>query len=90
VIISPSLWWDDESLLELDPMAFKTTKTVYIGVGKEGEMMEKPAKRLFKLLKGSSPENPRIYFRFFEDKNHGDALHEAVYDSFEKIFKSRV
>jgi len=87
LIISPSLWWDRESLLGLSQDVYRTSKTVYIAVGKEGDMMEKPANQLYQLLKSSSPDNTRIFFRFYEDKNHGDALHQAVYDSFEKISK---
>jgi predicted alpha/beta superfamily hydrolase len=87
IIISPSLWWDKESLLNLTPEKFRTDRTVYIAVGKEGEMMERVADRLYKQLKSASPGNDRLYFRFFEDKNHGDALHLAVYDSFEKMFR---
>ena len=29
-----------------------------------------------------------VYFNLLEPQNHGDALHLAVYDAFEKIFKA--
>ena len=87
IIISPSLWWDDESLLKFNPKEFSTVKSVYIGVGKEGAIMKHVAKKLYQKLKPIGENGNRIFFKFFENQNHGDALHLAVYDSFEKIFK---
>ncbi|TVZ53216.1 alpha/beta hydrolase [Dokdonia sp. Hel_I_53] len=85
IIISPSLWWDDESLLTRPIQELKLPGSVYVGVGKEGEIMERTAKGLFeKILKYSSTE--KIHFNSFEKQTHGDALHLAVYDAFEKIF----
>ncbi len=88
VIISPSLWWDNGSLLQIDPSLALKEKGVYIGVGKEGEIMEGQAKKLYEKLKFSEPDMRRLYFSFFEEQNHGDVLHLAVYDSFEKLFSS--
>ena len=34
IIISPSLWWDNQSLLKLKPKAYTTEKKIYIAVGK--------------------------------------------------------
>ncbi|UOB16091.1 alpha/beta hydrolase [Abyssalbus ytuae] len=89
IIISPSLWWDDESLLKLDPQPYFSQKSVYIGVGKEGEIMERTARELYNKLKSESRENAQLFFNYFEQQNHGDALHLAVYDGFEKIFKTQ-
>ena len=86
IIISPSLWWDDESLLKRE---FKDTfsgKNIYVGVGKEGPIMERTAKELYEKLKlNSNPMNTSFY-KYFEAQSHGDALHLAVYDAFNKIF----
>lgn len=87
IIASPSLWWDDQSLLSWEPMKYKTDKNVYIAVGKEGEIMERDANSLYKKLKVESGKNTTLYFEFFEEQNHGDVLHLAVYDAFEKIFR---
>ena len=86
IIVSPSLWWDDESLLKLNPKTYQSKKSIYISVGKEGEVMERTAKELYIKLKTIKKENTELYFEFFENQNHGDALHLAVYDAFEKIF----
>ena len=89
VIISPSLWWNNESLLKIEPKEFKTKKSIYIAVGKEGEIMERTAKELYKKLNAKKTKNTRLFYNFFEKQNHGDALHLAVYDAFEKIFKTK-
>lgn len=86
IIVSPSLWWDDESLLATEPRAYQSTKSVFIAVGKEGEVMERTAKALHSKLSKRKNPNTRLYFEFFEDQDHGDALHLAVYSAFEKIF----
>lgn len=87
IIVSPSLWWNDESLLNLKPKEDTSEKSIYIAVGKEGEVMERTARELYELLKAQNKDESLIYFDFLEDKDHGDALHLAVYHAFEKIFK---
>lgn len=88
VIISPSLWWDNGSLLTIDSLVSLKEKGVYVGVGKEGEVMEVQAKELYEKLKSREPNMRRLYFSFFEKQNHGDVLHLAAYDGFEKLFSS--
>ncbi|MEO5912287.1 MAG: alpha/beta hydrolase-fold protein [Pelobium sp.] len=84
IIVSPSLWWDNESLLKINP-TFKSKHKVYVAVGNEGEVMERTAKTLFQKLEGDPMITP--YFNFFGDKDHANILHLAVYDAFEKLFK---
>ncbi|NVK85141.1 MAG: alpha/beta hydrolase [Cytophagia bacterium] len=87
IIVSPSLWWNDESLLNLKPKEDTSEKSIYIAVGKEGEVMERTTRELYELLKAQNKDGSRLYFDFLEDKDHRDALHLAVYHAFEKIFK---
>ena len=87
IIVSPSIWWDDESLLKLNPKDYKSEKSIYIAVGKEGEQMERTAKELYEKLQKRKKENSKLFFKFLEDQDHGDALHLATYDAFEKIFR---
>lgn len=87
IIVSPSLWWDDEKLLARQPATYSSNKSIYIAVGKEGEVMERCAKELHQKLAGINNENTTLFFEFLADKSHGDALHLAVYHAFEKIFK---
>jgi uncharacterized protein len=88
IIISPSLWWDDESLLEFEPSTKLTSKSIYIGVGKEGNIMERVSNALFEKVKANNSHGNLIYFNFFEQLSHGDTLHLAVYDAFNKIFRN--
>lgn len=87
IITSPSLWWDDESLFRYVPKSYNSEKSIYIAVGKEGKIMEKVAKKLYDKLQLLQNDNTELYYEFFEKQNHGDALHLAVYNAFEKIFK---
>jgi hypothetical protein len=88
IIVSPSLWWNDESLLVENPTGYNTDKSIYIAVGKEGEVMERTALELFNKLEKNKEENTELYYEFLENKTHGDALHIAVYHAFEKLFDS--
>lgn len=87
IIISPSLWWDNERLLKFELKDSLREKSVYIGVGKEGEIMERLARALFDKLLLEKKDLLKIHYGFFKEQNHGDALHLAVYDAFGKIFK---
>lgn len=87
IIVSPSIWWDNESVLSLTPKKPKKDTAVYIAVGKEGETMETGAKKLYSKLKNNSSGYTHVYFKHLQHQSHGDALHLAVYDSFEKIFR---
>jgi len=87
VIVSPSLWWDDESLLK-DEIDFNfSANQIYIGGGKEGEIMERTAKELYVTVLLKSPLKETVHYQYFEKNDHGDVLHLAVYDAFEKIFR---
>ncbi|UAA40023.1 alpha/beta hydrolase [Paraneptunicella aestuarii] len=91
VIVSPSLWWDDESLLleklpeHLQASSFKGK--VFIAVGKEGQIMERIARHLHVKLLKSLPQNEQLAFRLYEQQNHGDVLHLAAYDAFSFLFQ---
>lgn len=87
IIVSPSIWWDNESLLAAPLADYTSKKSIYIAVGKEGANMERTAKALYDKINGQKKTNTTVFFSFFEKQNHGDALHLAVYDAFEKLFK---
>ena len=89
IIVSPSLWWDDEKLLDENPKTYHSKKSIYIAGGKEGEVMERTAKELYDKLNKSKEQNTDLIYKFLEDKTHGDALHIAVYNAFENIFKQK-
>lgn len=87
VIVSPSLWWDNETLLSvhLDEANFKPS--IYIAGGKEGKVMERLAKELYGTFKNYTYRQDRIYFDYQESKSHGDILHQSVYNAFETFSK---
>lgn len=89
IIVSPSLWWDDNSLLKSNPKVYSTKKNIYVAVGKEGDVMEKAAKDLYDTLNLNKTDNTILYYDFFENLNHGDALHLAVYNAFNLIFNTK-
>lgn len=87
LIISPSLWWDNGSLCSLQQQAIQQPTTVFVGVGEEGKVMKRGAKRLARLLKTS--KNPKIHshFEYFPKENHATVLHQAVYSAFRTIYR---
>lgn len=87
MIISPSLWWDDKSLLDNDfDLKLTQRKSIYLAVGKEGEVMEGVAKTLSSKLKDRLNDNLNFKFDYMEDVDHGKILHMAVYRAFENFF----
>lgn len=84
IIVSPSLWWNNQSLIKLvDPQKL-SGKTVYIAVGKEGDVMEHDAQQLATRLKQNKSAN--ITFRTFNRETHATILHNAVYDAFRTLY----
>lgn len=83
VIVSPSLWYDDESLLSSVFSENNFLKSVFIAVGKEGKIMQSGAKKLYKKLTGVYGK-PIVGFEYFPQHDHGDVLHNAVYKAFEQ------
>ena len=81
IIMSPSLWWDNESLLRIQSTQPRPGTKVYIAVGKEGKMMENDARKLAKLLQ-KSQKFPSLLFEFLPEESHGTILHPAVARAF--------
>lgn len=97
VIVSPSLWWDNGSLLNLDSKIlqadFEQPTEIYIAVGKEGltpteipRVMEVDANLLAEKIKASKSKNIKVYFDYFPEENHGTILHPAVANSFKFFY----
>ncbi|MFD2938615.1 alpha/beta hydrolase [Flavobacterium notoginsengisoli] len=97
VIVSPSLWWNNGSLLDLDSEILKENFNqqidIYIAVGKEGltpteipRVMEVDANVLAEKIKASKSKNIKVYFDYFPEENHGTILHPAVANSFKFFY----
>lgn len=85
IIVSPSLWWDNTSLLDMDFATYDGEKSIYITVGEEGKIMKRAAKSLYKKLKKSDNSQKLLEFHLLKEQNHGDALHLGVYNAFEAM-----
>lgn len=98
IIVSPSLWWDNGSLLKLNPVllqkTFNNPTDIYIGVGKEGltpgdtpHVMEVDANLLAEKIKNAESKNVNVYFDYLPQENHATIMHQAVYDAL-RLFSS--
>lgn len=89
IIVSPSLWWNNGSLLNsTSPIlqeTFKNNISVYISVGKEGltptqipRVMEVDVNVLADKIKASKSKNVNVYFDYLPEEDHGTIMHKAV------------
>lgn len=90
-IISPSLWWDDESLLKQAPQLLAkikdTKKFIYVSVGKgEHPVMVKDAEHFFDVLKKANKRNWTLEYKMMETDNHATILHRSLYEGLVKLF----
>jgi len=88
LIISPSLWWDDESLLKNAKLLLEKEKNrnqyVYISVGlKEHKTMVKDAKEFASILKAQ--KNVKVDFNPMKTEDHASILHVSIHEAFKKI-----
>jgi len=87
MIISPSLWWDDQSLLAYAPRClangFEEKISIFIAVGKEGEIMEDTARALAEKLKATNNSKVSSWFHYMGDQGHANILHLAIYKAME-------
>lgn len=97
IIISPSLWWDNGSLLDMPSEMLKesfTQKTdIYIGVGKEGltpsetpRVMEVDANLLAEKLKNTKRKNITVYFDYLPQEDHATVTHQAVFNALRLLY----
>jgi len=92
IIVSPSLWWDNGSLLnrssEILLANFKQKIDVYIGVGKEGlvpgdnpRVMEVDANLLAEKIKSAKSKSVKVFFDYLPHEDHATILHPAVFNA---------
>ncbi len=88
ILVSPSLWWDNESLLTTEPLSGRMPKIVYLTAGKdEHPVMVRTAQELAARLGKDNTGRIHLLFKIMEGQNHGNILHLAVYDAFSQIFR---
>lgn len=97
IIISPSVWWDDGSLLKRESdiflESFSAPVSVYIGVGKEGltpgpapRVMEVDANLLSYKIAASKSKSVKVYFEYLKDENHGTIIHQAIFNAMRLLY----
>ncbi|MEP6712777.1 MAG: alpha/beta hydrolase-fold protein [Ferruginibacter sp.] len=93
IIVSPSLWWDNESLLTAAPKLWKKQtgkkNKIYISVGSEGKQMEDDARNLSKILETPGGNNLQISFVSLPAENHLTILHNSVYKAFQILYAKK-
>jgi predicted alpha/beta superfamily hydrolase len=84
IILSPSLWWDDQSLLKQPPKISPSIKSIYIGVGRnEHKIIVKSAKTLSKKVQAQQSEGLRVRYKSFSEASHDNILQFALFDAFD-------
>ena len=87
IIVSPSTWWDNRSLLEQTPGWFAThvgiEKKVYLSIGTEGADMQANMDLLVKYFGEGSQQPMTWWYVPFADETHATILHRSVYRAFE-------
>jgi len=96
IIVSPSLWWDNGSLLnynsEIYNADFHNPLQVYIGVGKEGltpgktpHVQEVDANVLADKIENTKSKTIEVHFDYLPEETHATISHQAVFNAI-KIF----
>lgn len=97
IIISPSLWWDNGSLLnqssDLLKDGFLPRTGIYLGVGKEGlapgsipRVMEVDANLLAEKLKAGKSKNVSVYFDYLPAEDHATISHQAIFNALRVLY----
>lgn len=92
ILVSPSVWWDNGSILKLKSAATEQPTRVYIAVGKEGKtpgaiphVMETDARLLYNKVR--LMKNTKVYFDYLPNESHATIGHQAVLNAFKVIYK---
>jgi predicted alpha/beta superfamily hydrolase len=90
-IVSPSLWWDNESLLKNAVKLLKDHSDikayVYMSAGEfEDIRMRHGTEEIYEYLKSSGMKNLKVDFQLMRDENHATILHNSIYKGFQKLF----
>ena len=96
IIISPSLWWDNGSLLNQSTALLQNVSqntAVYIGVGKEGLMpgnpprvMEVDANLLAEKILNTKNKNVSVYFDYLPQEDHATIAHLAIFNALRLLY----
>lgn len=97
IIISPSLWWNNGSLLSQPTIELEAQKTlfthVFIGVGKEGltpslipRVMEVDANLLYEKINAVENDLLTAHFDYLPEEDHATIMHQALSNAILLLF----
>ncbi|WP_432670983.1 alpha/beta hydrolase [Flavobacterium sp. SM2513] len=97
IIISPSVWWDNCSILkeksEIYDDHFKGPIAIYVGVGKEGlaptaipHVMEVDANLLVEKLKSTKSNNVKVHLDYLPEEDHATVTHQAIFNALRILY----
>lgn len=93
LIVSPSLWWNDQELLKrADAFLAEHAdlqKKVYLALGTEGPEMKEGMDKLLAAFARANNEQLQVHFEAFPKEYHATILHRAVYRGFEVLFEGK-
>lgn len=88
IAISPSLWWDNGSLVKAAPdlLAVQASgaRTLFLSIANEGPAMR--VDDLAAAIKAASPKDLTFYFDPLRDETHATIYHPAALDALRKLF----
>ena len=93
IIVSPSLWWDNASLLNQPSVLLENNFTksisIYIGTGKEGlapttvpHSMIAEANLLAEKISHTKSKTVNVYLDYIPQEDHATIAHQAIYNAF--------
>jgi predicted alpha/beta superfamily hydrolase len=97
IIISPSIWWDNGSLLDL-PLPVMNDRLnkgteIYIAVGKEGltpgdipRVMEVDVNLLAEKIKNGFTQRATTYFDYLPQEDHATISHQAILNAMKILY----
>jgi predicted alpha/beta superfamily hydrolase len=97
IIISPSLWWDNGSLLRQNSAIYQENFNkkidIYVGVGKEGlapteipHVMEVDANLLTEKLKSTKSKTITVNFDYLPQEDHATITHQAIFNALRILY----
>ena len=89
IAFDPSVWWNNEQLLQDAPKylkALKTQKTLYVANSNEKTIVEL-VNRFEKVLADNASPNLKWYFIRMADEKHSTIYHPAALQAFRKVFQ---
>jgi predicted alpha/beta superfamily hydrolase len=91
IIVSPSLWWNHQKLVDGASDYFKATKDlkkrIFVSLGKEHPVMHEVADKLVDAIKTSGNNNIELHYVPILEEDHATILHKAVYQALETLNK---